>query len=121
MSILHKTSYGWFFFLILVNGADGQSVAEVTDGPVAASSKRASWLASWFGSSKTSSASNSSQESEAEMSETDGTKKEEPAKKEEHITVPEKGTEYDKSQKFVCAWWDCLPEGVSDTYIRTWT
>ena len=85
-----------------MNGADGQSVAEVTDGPVAASSKRASWLSSWFSSSKASSASNSSQESEAEMSETDGTKKEEQAKKEEHITVPEKGTEYGKSQKFVC-------------------
>lgn len=71
---------------MLVNGA----IAMATDGPSAASSKRTGWIASLFG-SKPSSFSNSSQESE-DMSETDGAKKDEPAKKEEHITVPGKGT-----------------------------
>lgn len=72
----------------VVNGVDGQSDAVVTNGPLATSSKRTSWMSSFFGSSKPSSSSNSSQESE-EISETDGTKKDEQAKKEEH-TFPGK-------------------------------
>ena len=74
----------------LVNGAEGHAVAMVTDGPSAAPSKRTGWLASLFGSAKPTTSSNLSQESE-ETSETDGAKKEEQAKKEEHITVPAKG------------------------------
>lgn len=68
--------------------AEGRSS---TDGSSSASSKRTGWIASLFGVSKPSTSSNSSQESE-EMSETDGgAKKDEQAKKEEHITVPAKG------------------------------
>lgn len=78
-----------FIFFVVVNGVDGQSDAVVTNGPLATSSKRTSWMSSFFGSSKPSSSSNSSQESE-EISETDGTKKDEQAKKEEH-TFPGKG------------------------------
>ena len=77
--------------MILVNGAHSE-VQTVTDGSSSASTKRAGWIASLFGSnSKPSTSSNSSQESE-ETSETDGgVKKEEQTKKEEHITVPAKG------------------------------
>ena len=74
---------------MLVNGACAESHT-VTDGSSSASSKRTGWIASLFG-SKPSTSSNSSQDSE-EMSETDGGfKKDEQAKKEEHITVPAKG------------------------------
>ena len=75
---------------MLVNGACGEGHT-VADGSSSASSKRTGWIASLFGSAKLSTSSNSSQDSE-EMSETDGgAKKDEQAKKEEHITVPAKG------------------------------
>lgn len=60
----------------------------LTDGASVSSTKRTGWLASLFG--PASKSGNSSQESE-ETFETDGTKKDEPAKKAEHITVPAKG------------------------------
>ena len=77
--------------MILVNGAHAE-FQTVADGSSSASTKRAGWIASLFGSSsKPSTSSNSSQESE-ETSETDGgVKKDEQTKKEEHITVPAKG------------------------------
>lgn len=63
----------------------------LTDGASVTSPKRTGWLASLFGSaSKPMSSSTSSQESE-ETLETDGAKKDEPAKNAEHITVPAKG------------------------------
>ena len=63
----------------------------LTDGASVTSPKRTGWLASLFGSaSKPMSSSASSQESE-ETLETDGAKKDEPAKNAEHITVPAKG------------------------------
>lgn len=62
----------------------------LTDGASVTSPKRTGWLASLFGSaSKPMSSSTSSQESE-ETLETDGAKKDEPAKNAEHITVPAK-------------------------------
>lgn len=72
------------------SGPDVQSVATATDGPSASSPKKTSWLTSLFGSAtKPSSSTNSSQDSE-EMYETDAPKKDEPAKKAEHITIPGK-------------------------------
>ena len=71
-------------FSMLVNGACAEGHT-VTDGSSSASSKRTGWIASLFA-SKPSASSNSSQESE-EMSETDGG-----VKKDEHITVPAKGS-----------------------------
>ena len=76
---------------MLESGADVQSVATATDGPSLSSPKKTSWLTSLFGSAtKPSSSTNSSQDSE-EMYETDAPKKDEPAKKAEHITIPGKG------------------------------
>lgn len=75
---------------MLVNGACAENHT-VPDGSLSSSPKRTGWIASLFGSSKPSTSSNSSQGSE-EMSDTDGAaKKDEQAKKEEHITVPAKG------------------------------